>query len=92
MELRDDGENRGSAEDGQRKGIERVEDGVDGRQTKGAEATEDGVERSSGEGEREGGGRRRKASGKGGRDRVGWLEWVMEENQKKPMVWACARQ
>ncbi len=38
MELRDDGENRGSAEGGQRKGIERVGDGVDGRQTKGVEA------------------------------------------------------
>ncbi len=31
--------------------------------------------------------RRRKASGK-----VGWLGRVMEADQKKPMVWACARQ
>ncbi len=44
MELRDDGENRGSSEGGQRKGIERAEDGVDGRQTKGVEAMEDGGE------------------------------------------------
>ncbi len=26
-----------------------------------------------------------KASGKGGRDKVGWLGRVMEEDQKKPM-------
>ncbi len=44
------------------------------------------------QGEREDGGRRRKASGKGGRDKVGWLGRVMEEDQKKPMEWACARQ
>ncbi len=42
MELRDDGENRGSSEGGQRKGIERVEDGVDGRQVKVSEKMEDG--------------------------------------------------
>ncbi len=40
MELRGVGENRGSSEGGQRKGIERVEDRVDGRQTKGDEAME----------------------------------------------------
>ncbi len=34
MEFRDDGENRGSSEGRQAKGIERVEDGVDGRQAK----------------------------------------------------------
>ncbi len=34
MELRGDGENRGSSEGGQRKETERVEDGVDGRQTR----------------------------------------------------------
>ncbi len=54
-----------------------MEDGVDGRQTEGVEVMEDGVER---------------ASGKGGRDKVGWLGRVKEENQKKPMKWACARQ
>ncbi len=106
MELRDDGENRGSSGGRQTNGIERVEHGVNGRQTEGVEAMEDGVEgmsgkrergdrwsrKSSGKGEREDGGRRRKASGKGGRDKVGWLRWVMEEDQKKPMEWACARQ
>ncbi len=45
MELRDDGENRGSSEGGQRKGIERAEDGVDSRQAKVSEMMEDGVER-----------------------------------------------
>ncbi len=40
--LRDDGENRGSPEGRQTKGIERVEHGVNGRQTEGVEA--DGVE------------------------------------------------
>ncbi len=44
MELRGDGENRGSSEGSQRKEIERVEDGVDGHQTKGVEAMEDGFE------------------------------------------------
>ncbi len=44
---------------------------------KGIEKMVDGVER---------------PSGKGGRDKVGWLGWVMEEDQKKPMVWACAQQ
>ncbi len=44
------------------------------------------------QGERGDGGRRRKASDKGGRDKVGWLGWAMEEDQKKPMVWACASQ
>ncbi len=34
----------------------------------------------------------RRPSGKGGRDKVGWLGWVMEEDQKKPMGWACVRQ
>ncbi len=42
--------------------------------------------------EQEDGGRRRNASGKEGRDKVGWLGRVMEEDQKKLMVWACARQ
>ncbi len=45
MELRDDGENRGSSEGRQTKGIERVEHGVNGRQTEGDEAMEDGGER-----------------------------------------------
>ncbi len=44
---------------------------------KGIEKMVDGVER---------------PSGKGGQGKVGWLGWVMEEDQKKPMVWACARQ
>ncbi len=44
MELRDDGETRGSSEGRQTKGIEMVEDGVDGRQTEGVEVMEDGVE------------------------------------------------
>ncbi len=43
MELRDDGENRGSSEGGQRKGIERAEDGVEGRQAREIEKI-DGVE------------------------------------------------
>ncbi len=34
MEVRDDGENRGSSEGRQTKGIERVKDGVDGRQVR----------------------------------------------------------
>ncbi len=76
MELRGDGENRGSSEGGQRKGIERVEDGVDGRQTKGDEAMEDG-------------GERRQARGIETR-RMAWRG--LEEYQKKPMEWACARQ
>ncbi len=38
----------------------------------------------------EGGGERRQA--RGDRDKVGWLGGVMEEDQKKPMVWTCARQ
>ncbi len=33
-----------------------------------------------------------KVDRQGHRDKVGWLGWVMEEDQKKPMVWACARQ
>ncbi len=45
-----------------------------------------------GQGEREDGGRMRKASGKGGRDKVGLLGRVLEEDQKKQMEWACARQ
>ncbi len=104
MELRDDGENRGSSEGRQTRVIERVEDGVDGRRTKGIEAMEDGVEgRQARENEKidgveshhakvsekDGG---EKASGKGGRDKVGWLGKVTEEDQKKPMVWACTRQ
>ncbi len=44
MELWDDSENRGSSEVHQTKGIETVENGVDGRQTEGVEAMEDGVE------------------------------------------------
>ncbi len=44
MALREDGENRGSSEGRQTKGIERVEDGVDGRQTEGVEAMEDVVQ------------------------------------------------
>ncbi len=62
MELRDDGENRGSSE---------------GRQAKVSEKMGNG-------------GERRQAWG--GRDKVGWLGRVTEEDQKKPMVWACARQ
>ncbi len=76
MGLRGDDENRGSSEGGQRKGIERVENGVDGRQTKGDEAMEDGVER-------------RQARGIETR-RLAWRS--LEEYQKKPMEWACARQ
>ncbi len=38
----------------------------------------------------EDGGESRQA--RGGRDKVGWLGRVMEEDQKKPMEWACARQ
>ncbi len=45
MGLRDDGENRGSSEGRQAKGIERVEDGVDGRQAKVSEKMGDGGER-----------------------------------------------
>ncbi len=45
MECRDDGENRGSSEGRQAKGIERVEDRVDGRQAKENENMEDGGER-----------------------------------------------
>ncbi len=44
MELRDDGENRGSSGGRQTKESERVEHGVNGRQTEGVEAMEDGVE------------------------------------------------
>ncbi len=44
MELRDDGENRGSSEGRQTKGIERVENGVGWRQTEGVEVMEDGAE------------------------------------------------
>ncbi len=40
--MRDDGENRGSSEGRQTKGIERVEDGVGGRQAKVSEKMEDG--------------------------------------------------
>ncbi len=43
MELRDDGENKGSSEGRQTKGIEGVEDGVEGRQTRENEKI-DGVE------------------------------------------------
>ncbi len=38
MELRDDGENRGSSEGRQTKGIEKVEDGGERRQARGVEA------------------------------------------------------
>ncbi len=91
MELRDDGENRGSSEGRQTKGIERMEDGVDGRQARENEKI-DGVEsRQAKVSEKmEGGGERRQA--KGVQDKVGWFGRVMEENQKKPMEWACARQ
>ncbi len=44
MESRDDGENRGSSEGGQRKGIEKI-DGVESRQAKVSEMMEDGGER-----------------------------------------------
>ncbi len=44
MELRDDGENRGSSEGRQTKRVERVENGDDGRQTEGVEVMEDGGE------------------------------------------------
>ncbi len=43
MELRDDGENKGSSDGRPTKGIERVEDGVDGRQARENEKI-DGVE------------------------------------------------
>ncbi len=52
-------------------------DGVESRQAKVSEKREDGSER---------------RQARGGRDKVGWLGWVMEEDQKKPMVWVCARQ
>ncbi len=45
MKLRDDGENTISSEVRQTKGIERVEDGVDGRQAKVSEKMGDGGER-----------------------------------------------
>ncbi len=77
MELRDDGENRGSSEGLQTKGMERVENGVEKRRARE---------------EQEGGGCSRRPSGKGGRDKVGWVGWAVEDDQKKPMVWACARQ
>ncbi len=44
---------------------------------KGIEKMVDGIERPSGKGEP---------------DKVGWLGGAMEEDQKKPMEWACARQ
>ncbi len=83
-----------------------MEDGVDGRQTEGVEVMEDGVEgRPSGKREREDrwirrssgkvsekmkdGGERRQARGIETR-RLAWRG--LEEYQKKPMEWACARQ
>ncbi len=42
--MRDNGENRGSSEGRQTKGIERVEDGVGGRQAGVSEKLADGVE------------------------------------------------
>ncbi len=91
MEVRGDGENRGSSEGGKRKVIERVEDGVDGRQTKGVEAMEDGVEgRQATVSEKmEDGGEMRQVRGIETR-RLAWRG--LEEYQKKPMEWACARQ
>ncbi len=91
MELRDDGENRGSSEGRQTKGIERVEHGVDGRQTEGVEVMEDGVEsRQAKVSEKmEDGGERRQVRGIETR-RLAWRG--LEEYQKKPMEWACARQ
>ncbi len=41
MELRDDGENRGSSEGRQTKGYEKVEDGVGGRHARRSEKMED---------------------------------------------------
>ncbi len=92
MELREDGENRGSTEGRQTKGIERVEHGVNGRQTEGVEAMEDTVEgRQATVSEKmEDGGERRQARG----SRQSRLDSRGDrtEDQKKPMVWACARQ
>ncbi len=90
MNLRDNGENRGSSEGRQTKGIERVEDGVDGRQARENE-TIDGVEsRQAKVSEKmEDGGERRQARGIETR-RLAWRG--LEEYQKKPMEWACARQ
>ncbi len=44
MELRDDGESRGSSEGGQAKRTDKVEDGVGGSQAGGSEKMEDVVE------------------------------------------------
>ncbi len=106
MELRDDGENRGSSEGRQTKGIKRVENGVDGRQTEGVEAMEDGVEgRPARENEKidgveirqakvsekmEDGSERRQVRGSRQSRLDSRVEWT--EDQKKPKVWTCARQ
>ncbi len=64
MELRDDGENRGSSEGRQARGIERVEDGVDGRQARENEKSEGAESRQAKVGEKmEDGGERRQARG-----------------------------
>ncbi len=64
MELRDDGENRGSSEGRQTKGIERVEDGVDGRQARENEKIEEVESRQAKVSEKmEDGGERRQARG-----------------------------
>ncbi len=44
LELRDDGENRGSLEGRQTKGTEKVDDGVGGRQAGGSETKKAGLE------------------------------------------------
>ncbi len=81
----------GTSEGGQRKGIERVEDGIDGRQTKGVEAMEDGVggRQATGSEKMEDGGEMRQVRSIETR-RLAWRG--LEEYQKKPMEWACARQ
>ncbi len=64
MELRDDGENRGSSEDRRAKGIERMEDGVDGRQARENDKIEEVESRQAKVSEKmEDGGERRQARG-----------------------------
>ncbi len=76
MTLRDGGENRGSSGGLQTKGIEGVKNGVEGHQAREIGKMVDGVKSV-----RPGGSRQRR------------LDWRgLEEYQKKPMEWACARQ
>ncbi len=90
-------------EDRQAKGTEKVEDGVGGRKARGSEKLEDGIDRSQARenetiDEVEGCQAPRsekmesKAARQGDRDELGWFGRVMEEVQKRPMGWPCARQ